>query len=171
VSIPLLLVVLPFVSFLAWHIVGTTAQRPLAPRLGLKMAAAHVAVAHDCLGRTAYAELAALEPTVVLSHTDLAAAILAYTAHEAVAGNYHRGVDGILDTYEAFSSSGDAPTGAIARRSVGLIVVCHDGDDGKVGDPALIAGLLGRLKRGEVPDWLDPVFVGDRLLAYRVKVP
>lgn len=171
VSIPLLLIVLPFVSFVVWHIVGTTVLRPLAPRFGLARAEPHVAVARDCLGRTAYTELAALPPAVVLSHTGLASAILAYTPHMAVAGNYHRGVEGILDTYEAFSSSGDAPTGVFARRGVDLVVVCHDGADGKVGDPALVDGLLGRLKRGEVPGWLEPVFVGNRLLAYRVKSP
>jgi hypothetical protein len=128
-------------------------------------------VARDCLERTAYGELAAIEPTVVLSHTTLASSILAHTGHEVVAGNYHRGADAIRDTYEAFSSSGDTPPDVIARRGVGLVVVCHDGTDGKAGDPALVAGLLGRLKRGEVPTWLDPVFVGDRLLAYRVKAP
>jgi hypothetical protein len=171
ISVPLLLVVLPFVSFVVWHTVGTAALQPLAPRLGLTMSEPHVAVARDCLERTAYGELAAIDPTVVLTHTTLASSILAHTGHEVVAGNYHRGAAAILDTYEAFSSSGNTPPGVIARRGVGLVVVCHDGADGKVGDPALVAGLLGRLKRGEVPAWLDPVFVGDRLLAYRVKAP
>lgn len=130
-----------------------------------------MAVARDCLERSAYAELAALEPTVVLSHTGLASAILAYTPHMATAGNYHRGAEGILDNYQAFTSSGDTPPPVIAKRGVGLVVICHDGADGKVGDPALVNGLLGRLKRGEVPAWLEPVFVGDRLLAYKVKAP
>jgi hypothetical protein len=100
------------------------------------MSEPHAAVARDCLERSAYGELAAIEPTVVLTHTTLASSILAHTSHEVVAGNYHRGADAIRDTYEAFSSSGDTPPDVIARRGVGLVVVCHDGADGKAGDPA-----------------------------------
>lgn len=168
-SLPVIVCLLPFVCFVGWYALADAVQRPLASRLGLVLSSPRHAVTEECLQKSAWTELAALPPATALVQTGLAPSLLAYTPHRAVAGNYHRGAAGIIDTYAALTATGGKAREILARRGARYIVLCHGGDAGVSGDPQFVNGLLGRLKRGEVPAWLEPVFAGDRLLAYRVR--
>jgi hypothetical protein len=112
-----------------------------------------------------FAPLAALAPGVVLSEVNLGPHMIANTPHTAVAAPYHRMAASIIAAHDAFAAP---PAGAEARvRALGATYVV-DCPGSYMGVPA---GSFGwRLRRGQVPAWLEPVpAAGTKLVIYRVR--
>lgn len=115
------------------------------------------AIPSVCTGAADYAALAALPTGTVLAISNLGAQILAYTAHSALAGPYHRNVDGNLATLDMLM--GDTSAGEPQARSLGIdyVAVCPGNSE----TTAILGwapdGLLARLAADDAPAWLEPV--------------
>ncbi|MEO1700496.1 MAG: hypothetical protein AAFR71_00455 [Pseudomonadota bacterium] len=82
-----------------------------------------------CYDETLYSVLAS-EPTgVVLSSTNVGARILAHTGHRAIAGPYHRNVEGILFQIRTMTGTPEIARSAIASEGVTHIADCVWGPD------------------------------------------
>ncbi|MFA7439279.1 hypothetical protein [Castellaniella sp.] len=94
------------------------------------------------------ADLTALPPATVLIPLNQAPELLWRTPHRVIAGNYHHNVQGILDTYHIWLSTGDdaRARAIIDRREVHYLLVCADPDDAG-------STLYARLARGEAIAW------------------
>ena len=116
------------------------------------------------------------EPTdpVLLANSINSGPELAWrTPFRVVGAPYHRGGGAIADTLAFFEAADDAAARAIAeRRQVALVLICSPWPK----EGAAPASLLGRLRRGEAPEWLAPVPLPDappgvRLFATRPPRP
>jgi hypothetical protein len=119
-----------------------------------------------CTGRERLSTLAAEDPGVVLANLDLGPSILFHTDHSAIAGPYHRNIDGIRLAFDLL----DAPTAGpdLAAAGVDLVVVCP-GQAGNglyttTGDTSLMARLLA----GDDVDGLVAVAGDGPLRVWRV---
>ncbi|MEO1747428.1 MAG: hypothetical protein AAFR27_02205 [Pseudomonadota bacterium] len=82
-----------------------------------------------CYDSALYAVLRA-EPTgVVLSSTNVGPKVLAETRHRAIAGPYHRNVDGIMFQIETMTGSPDEAKQLLATEGVTHIADCVNGPD------------------------------------------
>jgi hypothetical protein len=98
--------------------------------------------------------------------------LLAFTPHAVLAAPYQiRLADAILAANDAFGLPPAQARRVIAARGVNYLLIC--GPQGPIGLTAAQteASLWGRLKNGEVPDWLAPVpeLDGHPFTVYRVK--
>jgi hypothetical protein len=118
-----------------------------------------------CGQEPAMAPLKALPAGRVAAFVDQGPAILAYTSHSAIAGPYHRDAAGILDSYEIFA--GQNPRGILARRGIDYVMTCRGSPDWNF--YASKNGLVARLAKGQVPDWLTPAGHAGDIAIYRVR--
>jgi hypothetical protein len=98
--------------------------------------------------------------------------LLAFTPHTVLAAPYQiRLADAIIAANDAFGLPPAQARRVIATRGVNYLLIC--GPQGPIGLTAAQteASLWGRLKHGEVPDWLAPVpeLDGHPFTVYRVK--
>lgn len=78
------------------------------------------------------------------------------TPFRVVGAPYRRGGEAIADTVAFFAAADDAAARAVAaRRQASMVLLCAP----RPGEEEAVAGasLLGRLRRGEAPEWLAPV--------------
>ncbi len=76
-------------------------------------------------------ELERLPPSVVLVGTNEASALLFWTRHQTIAGNYHHNVQGLLDVTRAWNDRApwERLHEVLWRRQVGYVLFCTPGDD------------------------------------------
>lgn len=102
-----------------------------------------------------FKDLAAMPATTVLASSNLGSAILMFSSHRALAGPYHRNVAGNLAMLDGFMGSPDAAHTVIEREHVGLIAICRGNSE----EISLAAnapdGLVARLLKRDVPQWLE----------------
>jgi hypothetical protein len=112
-----------------------------------------------------FAPLAALAPGVVLSEVNLGPHLIANTPHTAVAAPYHRMAASIIAAHEAFAATPAAAEAKVRALGATYVVDCPGS---YLGVPA---GSFGwRLRRGQVPAWLEPIpATGTKLVIYRVR--
>jgi hypothetical protein len=112
-----------------------------------------------CVRADNYAALARLPAgLMVMNELEWGPYLLAFTPHSVLAAPYHIRLDAaILTSNAAFALPPALARPVLAGAGVDYVVTC--GTHGPVGIPAdQIAGSLwGRLKAGEVPDWLERV--------------
>jgi hypothetical protein len=96
-----------------------------------------------------------LDQGVVLAAIDHGPEILWRSGASVVASPYHRNVDGILDTLDAFEGDERTAKGIVDRRGIDLIVVCPT-VDGKDYPSAGPDSLFTRLVEGDAAAWLRP---------------
>jgi hypothetical protein len=127
--------------------------------------------AHDaCLDNASYAGLARLPAGVVAADLDYGPFLLALTPHRILAAPYHRLSAGILATREIFASPPAAAHAALRRLGVTYVATCGTRGPTDLPKSKLEASFAGRLQAKDVPDWLEPVAIGDGPFAvYRVK--
>lgn len=118
----------------------------------------------DCGHEPALAVLNALPPGRVAAFVDQGPGILAYTADSAIAGPYHRDAAGIFDSYAIFA--GPDPRAILKRRGINYLVTCRAAPDWDF--YRAHGGLLARLAKGDVPDWLAPAGRSGDVEAYKV---
>ena len=131
--------------------------------------------ASACRTQDAYGHLAALPPGLVINDLNLAPYILLYTSHDAVGGNYHRGVGGILDSMDFFDADWSRARAVVQRRRAAYVALCRTSGEGderpgvkRSRENMSVAETLR--SGGKHPDWLLPVVGSDEgpLLIYRI---
>ncbi len=125
-----------------------------------------------CVNRANLAQLARLPAGLLIpDQLEWASYLLAFTPHAVLAGPYHRMSAAILTAHRAFALPPDQAHAVVAATAADYLLAC--GAQGPLGlDPdETAASLWGHLKRGDVPDWLEPVapFDGRPFSVYRVK--
>jgi hypothetical protein len=126
-----------------------------------------------CVNRENLAPLARLPVGLMVTDAvEWGPYLLAATPHSVLAAPYHiRLAASILTANEAFAQPPAQARHVMAAAGVDYVVTC--GTQGPVGltDDQTAASLWGRLKDGEVPDWLVPVpgLDGHPFAAYRVR--
>ncbi|MBX3575211.1 MAG: GtrA family protein [Mesorhizobium sp.] len=116
-----------------------------------------------------YAALTALPAATVLSVSNLGSAILAWTPHRALAGSYHRNVEGNLAALDMLMAATAEAELRIRANRVGIVAVCPGNSETRLLAEAAPDGLLAALARGDVPSWLEPIGGGPALRLYRVR--
>jgi hypothetical protein len=126
-----------------------------------------------CVNKENAATLARLPVgLIVANELEWGPYLLAFTPHSVLAAPYHiRLAASILTANEAFGLPPARARKVIADAGVDYVLIC--GTQGPVGltDEQTVASLWGRLKAGEVPDWLLPVpeLDGHPFAVYRVQ--
>ncbi|RWM07189.1 MAG: GtrA family protein [Mesorhizobium sp.] len=100
-------------------------------------------------------DLAAMPATTVLASSNLGSAIVMFTGHRALAGPYHRNVDGNLAMLDAFMRTADAAHAIVQREHVGLIAICRGNSEELSLAAEAPDGLAARLLNRDVPEWLE----------------
>jgi hypothetical protein len=111
----------------------------------------------DCRRPADMAPLQALAPGRVLSLNDLGPTILYATEHSVFAAPYHRNRDGHRTMLDASLGNDDAARRAIAEAGVDYFAICPGAPEHIIYARAAPSGLMARLGRGEVPDYLEAV--------------
>ena len=130
-------------------------------------------VSSICNRDTDFSFLATLPPGLVLNDLNTGPAILVFTGHSVVAGNYHRNGRAILETMDFFAAD-EATARKIATRRKPLYVaycqplpVAQPSVPSKKGSSAESIGR--RILDGREPAWLQRISpAADRLKVYRV---
>ncbi|MEP9386948.1 GtrA family protein [Mesorhizobium sp. KR9-304] len=123
-----------------------------------------------CYSSADYAQLAAMPADGVLSISNLGAPVLRYTPHRALAGPYHRNLEGNLAALNAFLGAPENG-GAVARaNNVGLVAFCRGNPETAFLAKRAPDGLLAALLAEDTPDWMEivPESRGRPLELYRV---
>jgi hypothetical protein len=109
----------------------------------------------DCRRPADMAPLLALAPGRVLSLNDLGPTILYATGHSVLAAPYHRIRDGHRIMLDALLGDNAAARSTIAAAGVDYLAICPGAPEHIIYARAAPDGLMARLGRGEVPDYLE----------------
>ncbi|MFN0219355.1 MAG: hypothetical protein ACKVP4_11130 [Hyphomicrobium sp.] len=125
--------------------------------------------AQACSDTTSLADLAELQPGLIVAHIDMGAFVPAVTPHRTLSAPYHRIPEAILATHHILESRDDAEAQALlAREKVDYIVLC-DGLDGLyAASPERQGTLRVRLLAGTAPSFLAPVPLANASSMYKV---
>ncbi len=110
-----------------------------------------------CLTSEAMAPLAAEPDGVVANVSNLGATVLRYTGHRTLSAPYHRNQAGMLAELHIGLSPREEARRYLDAAGVTLVAFC--GSDPQIGNFERDApdGLYAQLRKGQVPDWLEPV--------------
>lgn len=112
----------------------------------------------QCSARALAAAMKTLPPGQVISMLDFAPTILLDTPDSVLAGNYHRGIQGIEDTYRFFTGPPAAAAAIARRRGIDYIILCSGyGEFRQYRTEGGPASLSARLEKGPYPPWIEPV--------------
>lgn len=127
--------------------------------------------ASSCRIPEAAASLRALPKGNILAPLDIGPRLLLETRHTVVATGHHRGAKAMREVIDAFRGDAANARELTKRRSIDYLVFCPD-----LAEPGLYAyyapnGFAAQLRRGQVPDWLEPVALpaGANLRVWKVK--
>jgi hypothetical protein len=107
--------------------------------------------------------LAALRPVAqqpagtVLTFVDMGPRLITVTPHSAIAGPYHRNGRQILDVMRAWRGDAKNAYATVQRYRVDYILTCPNMSESTIYMSEAPQGFYGQLRRGQVPDWLQPV--------------
>jgi hypothetical protein len=93
----------------------------------------------------------------VFTFVDLGPRLIAVTHHDAVTGPYHRNGEQIADVMKAFRGDADQARAIIAKYRSDYLLDCPDSSTTTIFKASAPNGFYGRLDRGEVPNWLQPI--------------
>lgn len=125
-----------------------------------------------CIHRGNYAALAALPPGLIaVNDIEWGPYLLAWTPHSVLAAAYHRLSPAIIAQHQVFAWPPDKAHDLIGRLGARYIVVCGPQGLTGLGPQDSATSLLGRLRAGTVPDWLErtPESSGQPIAVYRVR--
>lgn len=159
----------------AWASAGGALQARLTDQAVLQNYEARETGTKACISPEAFRSLAVAPKGVMLNQFALGAGVLVWTDHSVLAGPYHRDITGTMTAINALRSSSEDARTIVAASSADYVVVCtglpetrfyaEHAAQGVARDQTLSA-ILGR---GEHPDWLQPVDIGQSPLSlYRV---
>ena len=139
--------------FLASNVAFEFASRAFASSAKDEQSVAHSGF--SCFQAGTLQALDALPPGRIAAFIDQGPGILAYTKHAVVAGPYHRGANGIIDTYTIFAGREAQARQILQQRGIDYVVVCPSSPDYTYYGQQ--NGLIARLQRHDVPRWLAPM--------------
>lgn len=123
----------------------------------------------DCRQPTAFAALAALPATNVMTPIDLGSHLLLFTPHAVVSAPYHRNQDGVRDTFRFFNDRIESVRDMLETRGVGLVVICPAMPELKALPGAASDSFVRLLPEGRLPAWLtETTPPGSVLRSFRV---
>jgi hypothetical protein len=111
----------------------------------------------DCLQDGLFATLETLPKGRVLAPADFGPKILNRTDHNVLQGNYHRNQDGISQAIELLLSHAGETRAKLSRSRIDYIVTCPADAETKLMTTHDQDGFAARLKRQEIPDFLDNI--------------
>lgn len=117
--------------------------------------------------------LNALPPANILAPLDTGPALLYASHHRIVASGHHRASAAMRDVIDAFRGSPAEARAIIARRDIEYVAFCPNLFEPMIYAAEAPDGLMARLQRNHLPDWLEPVVLKDLngLRLYRVRQP
>jgi hypothetical protein len=115
------------------------------------------AAERDCLDPASAALLRQVPRGLVLSPVFYGPSVLVISAHDVLAGPYHRSGDAILDTIHAMRLPAEAARHILERRGVDYVAICSTAKEPAVTVHKAPDGLVAALLNGETPGWLAPV--------------
>ena len=123
-----------------------------------------------CGSGNAWAQLDRLPPGVTMAPTSIASYLIGATHHSTVGAGYHRNNAGNMAMYRFFLSAPDRAREIGREWKVDYVAICP-GDFGEIRVSSDFPdSLAARLKRGEVPPWLEPFPLRDtRLRLFKVR--
>ena len=115
--------------------------------------------------------VATLPAATFLSTLDTGPALLYASNHRIVASGHHRSSVAMRDVILTFRGSPQQARAIVTRRRVDYIAFCPGLYEPMTYQAQAPDGLMARLLRGDVPDWLEPVSLEDvnGLKVYRVR--
>ncbi len=153
---------------LSWGAVGIAAATGFNDRDGIARLASR-----QCFRTESYAALAQLPPGLIVTDISYGPFILALTPHSAMAAPYHRLAAGIVAAQQALASPPDQARQALAGmaqpKQPTYVMVCGPRPPDGLAELARGQSLWGRLRAGQVPDWLEPVPAGAAFALYRLR--
>jgi len=138
--------------------------------LGVAIGPRPDAAAASCTSRETLAALDRLDTGTFAAPMELSAYLIGRTQHRALAGPYHRNVQGNHALAEFFRSAPDEARYQANLWTIDYVALCPTATGGL--PPALVksGGLAAHLLGGATPDWLEPVsLIGSDLLVWRVR--
>jgi hypothetical protein len=116
-----------------------------------------------------YASLATVPPALVLGFIDAGPYILMMSKHSALAAPYHRNVAGNGAMFDVFLARSEEARRRLTELRVDFVAFCPGAPERYAYAAQAPEGLAARLGRGEVPEFLQPVPLGQTpLTLYRV---
>lgn len=123
----------------------------------------------DCRQPTAFPALAALSPARVMAPIDLGSHLLLFTPHSVVAAPYHRGQDGVRDTFRFFNDPIEVARQILATRGIFVVVICPAMIELRGLPNAAPDSFVKLLPEGRLPAWLtETTPPGSVLRTFRV---
>ena len=124
-----------------------------------------------CTQTASYAPLAMLPPGIVATDVSYGPFLLALTPHSVLAGPYHHLSKGIMAAHRSLASPPDEARKVLAEHKVTYVMICGPRPPDGLAEPERSRSLWGRLRAGDVPDWLEPVeaSAGQAFAVYRMK--
>ena len=129
-----------------------------------------VRVLGGCFKTDNYTQLARLPRGIIAADIDYGSFILALTPHSVLAAPYHRLSASIIAARDIFALPPVEAHRIVDRIGVAYIVTCGEYPLVAVSEAERSASVWGKLKTGEIPDWLElmPREPGQVFAAYRV---
>ena len=150
----------------AWALGGLVLENAFAPRV----AGESTTSAAGCRSEQAVEPLRHEPPGLVAAPSNMGVGILRYTGQRVLAAPYHRDARG-LTTVLRIETASPAEAGAMLRQAhITLLAYCPGDPETSIVGEAAPEGLLARISRGDIPDYLSPVPAGAdrRVRFYRV---
>jgi hypothetical protein len=124
-----------------------------------------------CLMSAAYVPLAALPPGLVFTDISYGPFLLALTPHAAMAAPYHRMSHGIVSAHRALAAPPEQARGILRTSGASYVATCGPRPPYGLDEPERSASLWGRLRAGDIPDWLEwlPSSRDQAFSVYRLK--
>lgn len=124
----------------------------------------------DCLSPEALTPLAKLPAGRIMTLANLGPAILKFTPHSIIAGNYHRNGGGILAGIDTFEGDIDTARRIVSQTKADYVVVCPGNNETLIDTNRAPDGFSAQLVRGAIPQWLQKIDTGTPLplTVYRV---
>jgi hypothetical protein len=129
--------------------------------------------ASKCEREKDFATLAALPKATVISISNLGSPILAYSGHYAIAGPYHRNLEGNRIALDVSMGSIADAKAIMERHGVELLAVCPANPESRLLAKKAPGGFLAAILNGAAPAWLELVTASEKepLKLYRVLPP
>ena len=106
----------------------------------------------------------ALQPQgTIFTYVDFGPRIIAMTRHQAIAGPYHRNHQAIVDIMRTFRGTADEARAIVAGKyRSDYLMICPDQSTATIFMAEAPRGFYAQLAKGQVPDWLEPVDLGEK---------
>ncbi len=124
-----------------------------------------------CTQTASYAPLAQLPPGLVATDIAYGSFLLALTPHSVLAGPYHHLSRGIVAAHRSLAEPPERARRVLAENRVDYVMICGPRPPDGMTESQRQASLWGKLRAGDVPDWLEPIpgQLGQAFVVYRVK--